>query len=172
MGFCEFDCFKSCLSDHSQYVSINGYDSVLAAVNSGVPQGSVLGPLLLLLLYKRPESSKKIWKVNHFAGDTNQLYLSNSIKNLNKLVNADLKRLVNWLNANKKFTQCKKTEMLIFKLKQKKFESDLKIKLSGEGLYPTENWYKTNILPTPKSTNNIFFYKASHGLTNHFHIFI
>ena len=67
------------------------------------------------------------------------MYLSNSIKNLNKLVNADLKRLVNWLNANKKFTQCKKTEMLIFKLKQKKFESDLKIKLSGEGLYPTEN---------------------------------
>ena len=29
--------------------------------------------------------------------------------------------------------------MLIFKLKQKKFESDFKIKLSGEGLYPTEN---------------------------------
>ena len=37
------------LSNHSQYVSINGYESGLAAINYCVPQRSVLGPLLLLL---------------------------------------------------------------------------------------------------------------------------
>ena len=40
-------------------------------------------------------------KAHHFADDTNLLCLSNSIKKLNKLVNADLKHLANWLNANK-----------------------------------------------------------------------
>ena len=81
----------------------------------------------------------KFCKVHHFADDTNLLCLSNSIKKLNKLVNADLKHLVNWLNANKISLSVKKTEMVIFKSKQKKFEGDFKIKLCGKRLYPTES---------------------------------
>ena len=38
------------LSNHNQYVSINGYESDLAALNCSDPQGSVLGPLLFLYL--------------------------------------------------------------------------------------------------------------------------
>ena len=43
----------------------------------------------------------KFCEVHHFADDTNLLCLGNSIKKLNKLVSADLKVLVKWLNANK-----------------------------------------------------------------------
>ena len=83
------------------YVSINGYESGLSAINCGVPQGSVLGPLLFFLYINDLNQAIKFCKVHHFADDTNLLCLSNSIKKLNKLVNADLKHLVNWLNANK-----------------------------------------------------------------------
>ena len=81
----------------------------------------------------------KFCKVHHFADYTNLLCLGNSIKKLNKLVNADLKRLVNWLNANKISLNVKKTEIVIFKSKQKKFEGDLKIELNGKRLYSTGN---------------------------------
>ena len=45
----------------------------------------------------------------------------------------------NWLNANRISLNVKKTEMVIFKSKQKKLEGDLKIKLCGKTLYPTES---------------------------------
>ena len=47
---------------------------------------------------------------------------------LNKLVDGDLKHLLNWLNANKISLKVKQTEMVIFKSKKKKLEGDLKIK--------------------------------------------
>ena len=126
------DWFKSYLSNRNQYVSINGYDSGLAAVNCGVPEGSVLGPLLFLLYINDLNRAIKFCKVHHFADDTYLSCPSNSIKKLNKLVN--------WLNANEiSVTVNKKTKMVIFKSKQKKFEGDLKVRLCGKRLYPTES---------------------------------
>ena len=133
------DWFKFYLSNCNQYVSINGYESGLSSINCGAPQGSVLGPLLFLLYINDLNQAIKFCEVYHFADDTNLLCLSNSIKKLNKLVNADLKHLLNWLNANKISLYVKKTEMIIFKSKQKKLEGDLKIKLCGKRLYPTES---------------------------------
>ena len=95
------DWFKSYLSNPPQYVSINEYESDLATLNCGVPQGSVLGPLLFLLYIDDLNQAIKFCKILHFADDTNLLCLSNSIKKLNKLVNADLQHLANWLNTNK-----------------------------------------------------------------------
>ena len=84
--------------------------------------------LVLLLLYINDlNQAIKFCKVYHFADDTNLLCLSNSMKKLNKLVNADLKHLGNWLNANKILLNVKKTEQVIFIPKQNKFEDDLKI---------------------------------------------
>ena len=74
--------FKSYLSNRHQYGSINGYESGLAAINYGVPQGSVLGPLLFLLYINDLNQAIKSCKVHHFADD-NLLCLSNSIKKLN-----------------------------------------------------------------------------------------
>ena len=75
------DWFKSYLSYLYQYVSTNGYESSLAALNRRVPQGSVLGPLLFLLYINDLNQAIKFCKVRRFADDTNRLCLSNSIKN-------------------------------------------------------------------------------------------
>ena len=133
------DWFKSYLSDRNQYVSMNRFDSGLAAINCDIPQGSVLGPLLFILHINALNHTTKFCKVHHFADNTNVLCMSNSIKKLNKLVNADLKHLVHWLNANKISLNVKKIEIVIFKSTQKKFERDLKIKLCGKRLHPTES---------------------------------
>ena len=81
----------------------------------------------------------KFCKVHHFADDTNLLYLGKSIKKLNKLVNIDLKNLLYWLNANKISLNVKKTELVIFKSKQKQFDGEIKLKLSRKRLFPTDS---------------------------------
>ena len=72
--------FKSCLSNHKQFVSISNYESGLTEINCGVPQNSVLGPLLFLLYINDLNQAIKFCKAHHFADDTNLLYLSRSIK--------------------------------------------------------------------------------------------
>ena len=133
------DWFRLYLSNRNHYVSINGYESGLAAINCGVSQGSVQGSLLFLLYINDLNQAIKFCKVYHFTDATNLLCLSNSIKKLNKLVNADLKHLVNWLNANKTSLNVKRTEMVFFNSKQKKLQDDLKIKLCDKRLYSTES---------------------------------
>ena len=63
-GICN-DWFKSYLSDHKQFVSINGYNSDLMPVDCGVPQGSVLGPLLFLIYINDLHKAIQYCKVHH-----------------------------------------------------------------------------------------------------------
>ena len=74
--------FKSCISNRKQYVSINGYDSNLDYVIFGVPQWSVLGPLLFLIYVNDLNLAIKFCKVHHFADNTNLLHFSKSVNRL------------------------------------------------------------------------------------------
>ena len=76
---------------------------------------------------------------HHFADDTNLFHANRSVKNLNKLVNHDMKQLNNWLSANKISLNVEKTELVIFKSPRKVLSDEIKIKLTGKRLYPSNS---------------------------------
>ena len=94
------DWFKSYLLNRYQFVSINGYGSHKLPMKHGVPQGSVLGPLLFLIYINDLHNSIKYCKVRHFADDTNLLINNKSPKLIQNYIDFHLKNLCKWLRAN------------------------------------------------------------------------
>ena len=110
--------FKSYLSGRKQYVSVNGSNSSDLSVTCGVPQGSVLGPLLFLLyINDLPLSSSKL-AFYLFADDTNIYYEAESLDQLETVVNKELKKVKMWLDVNKLSLNIDKTNFIIFKSPQ------------------------------------------------------
>ena len=108
-------------------------------VNCGVPQGSALGQLLFLIYINDLHKAIRYCKVHHFADDTNLFHTNKSVKNLNKLVNHDMKQLNNWLSSDKISLNVEKTELVIFKSPRKVLSDEIKIKLTEKRLYPSNS---------------------------------
>ena len=124
--------FSSYLENRKQFVTINGFQSSLKFIRYGVPQGSVLGPLLFLIYINDLNISVKNSIVHHFADDTNLLYINKSLKSLCKKVNYDLKCVTNWLSANRISLNVSKTEFLIFHSPRNPISIKLDIRLDGK----------------------------------------
>ena len=133
------DWFKSYLSNRTQFVSILGFQSTTHPQPHGVPQGSVLGPLLFLIYINDLNRAIKYSRVYHFADDTNLLNISNSPKQMQKRVNIDLKLLYRWLLANKISLNCSKTELIIFPRRGgNPTNFQFRIKLNGFRILPSD----------------------------------
>ena len=76
--------------------------------------------------------------LHHFADDTNFLYISKSLKKIQKYVNLDLRFVCNWLKANKISLNASKTEMLVFRDPRRKIDFNLKIKIDGKKVTPSK----------------------------------
>jgi len=131
------DLIKSFLSNRKQYVSINGVDSEYLDITCGVPQGSTLGPLLFILYINDLQYSLKFSTASHFADDTCLLYDSKNPKTLETNLNYDLKKLNQWLYANRLALNIDKTKLLLFHSKYNKKEYEISIKMKGIKLVPS-----------------------------------
>ena len=124
--------FSSYLSNRKQYASVNGHNSNHLDVVCGVPQGSVLGPLLFLIyINDLPNSSDKL-SYYLFADDTNIYFESDSLSQLQKIVNKELKQVKKWLDANKLALNVDKTNFVIFHSTNKSLDEAINIKIGKE----------------------------------------
>ena len=106
---------NSYLSNRTQSVTLNGTVSNSLPVSCGVPQGSILGPLLFLIYINDMHSAFKDCKVHHFADDTNLLFSHKDPEIIRKTMNKELKLLFDWLCANRLSLNVAKTEFIIFR---------------------------------------------------------
>ena len=121
-----------------QFTSVNSYKSNMRQLKYGVPQGSVLDPLLFILFINDLHLAVQYSSVHQFADNTNLLVVEKSFKQLNKKVNRDLTLIVEWVRANKLSLNTKKTEIIIFKPRNKMITKHLNFRLSSQKIKPTK----------------------------------
>ena len=110
-----YEWFKSYLTNRQQFTTVNNKQSELSSIEFSILQSSILGPLLFLICINDLSKVIICSSVNHFADDTNILYVSSSLKDINKKINHNLSNLVQWLRANKISLNVSETEIVMFK---------------------------------------------------------
>ena len=126
--------FESYLTDRKQFVYYNGVSSDTLSISCGVPQGSVLGPLLFLLyINDLPNISSKL-SFFLFADDTNIYYESSNLVEIEKTVNAELKLLSQWLNLNRLALNVSKTNFVIFRSTKKPLNHNVVLIMNRKAL--------------------------------------
>ena len=125
------DWLKSYLTDRKQFVQFRDTQSNTQYITTGIPQGSILGPLLFLLYINDLSHALKL-SVLSFADDTT-LYLSDSnIKTLYRVANNELNKLYKWLCANKLALNTDKTKYMIICSKHHKYDNNnLNLNING-----------------------------------------
>ena len=124
--------FRSYLSNREQYVSVNGYNSKNLNVTCGVPQGSVLGPLLFLIYINDIPNTSSKFAFYLFADDTSIYFESGNLEQLQKVVNSELKHIKKWLDADKLALNVDKTNFVIFHSPQKPLYENITIKFGKQ----------------------------------------
>ena len=108
---------ESYLCNRTQYVSYKGTKSECSVVTHGVPQGSVLGPLLFILYTNDLPNSIKHSKTILFADDTTIYATGNNSADLFEKVNEDLSHLTDWFRANQLSVNASKTKYMLISSK-------------------------------------------------------
>ena len=109
----ELNWFKSYLSNRTQYVDIDGTTSKKKAIKTGVPQGSILGPLLFIIYMNDINSVSTHFEAILYADDTSLSAVLKAFGNrtpseISENINKDLSSISNWLKANKLFLNVSK----------------------------------------------------------------
>ena len=126
------DWFHSYLNNRTQYVNINDSNSDPLPVTVGVPQGSILGPLLFIIYINDIVNVFALMNTIMFADDTNLFFSNKDLSILFKTVNNELEKIAKWFKCNRLSLNLDKTSYIIFTTRNKKIiDTNLDIKIDG-----------------------------------------
>merc|ERR1712102_52873 len=105
--------FENYLRGRTQFVRVRNNDSSYENMYCGIPQGSILGPILFLIFFNDlPRST--LLKVLLFADDTTLIATGNNLTELINFVNKELQKITVWFRANQMMLHPNKTVYTIF----------------------------------------------------------
>ena len=114
-----YNWFKSYLDNRKQQCFVNGSLSNVTSIKCGVPQGTILGPLLFILYINDLPNCLLHSQSRMYADDTSLSYAAQDTNRIETCLNEDLDRISTWLSVNKLTLNMNKTAIHVNRLSSK-----------------------------------------------------
>ena len=125
--------FRNYLSNRKQFVDYNSHNSELKLINTGMPQGSILGPLGFIIYVNDIPNSVPNLSLILYADDTSAFTSHKDISTLNNIMNDGLFKLNKWFQSNKLSLNTKKSNVMLFgtHIKTNQYRNELKVSIEN-----------------------------------------
>ena len=158
LGEDSINWFTSYLSDRFQVVALDNEMSDPLAVLNGVPQGSILGPVLFTLYINDLPNCINLCKTMMYADDTVIFFSAAQMMEIEIQLNMELNNLSEWLSGNKLILNLKKTEFMVFGTHQRlrrQNTDEADITLGGESVKHCDSFKYLGVILDPSLSFNL-----------------